>query len=237
MSEKKNVLISGSSRGLGREISEILKTLNFNVITMGFSSPTNVDIRCNLLDKETLSQQIHKFSKKFGKIDVLICNAGTGKIPEQNLDSDALDCYFHERNYLTSECLLDAAEPFLRSPGALVVGISSIAALIEDSGAPLGYSKAKRKMNNLFLERARTLAAKEIRVNLISPGNIFFKGSRWEEIRQEFPETVEIILREKVPLHNFISPVKIVDAILFLASKSARNITGNNLVIDGGQIL
>lgn len=237
MPEKKNVLISGSSRGLGLEISKILKTLNFNVITMGFNSPTPVDIRCNLLDRKSLCFELQGLTKKIGLIDVLVCNAGTGKIPDQTLDNMALNRYFYERNYLTSESLLDEAEPFLRTPDSLVIGISSIAALIENSGAPRAYSDAKKKMNALFLDRAKILAEKGIRVNLISPGNIFFKGSRWEEIQLESPEIVKKLLRDKVPLHNFVSPTEIADAILFLASKAACNITGNNLIIDGGQSL
>ena len=85
MPEKKNVIISGSSRGLGYEISKILKSQDFNVITMGFNSPTTVDIRCNLLDRKTLRFELHELSKKIGLIDVLICNAGTGKIPDRML--------------------------------------------------------------------------------------------------------------------------------------------------------
>ena len=237
MYEKTNVMISGSSRGLGREISQILKSLDFNVITMGFDSPADVDIRCNLLDQDALITEIHKISEIYGPIDILICNAGTGKKPDKIMDIDELENYFNDRNYLTSKCLLDAADSYLRSPGALVIGISSIAALISDTGAPQGYSAAKKKMNALFVERAKHLATRGIRVNVISPGNIFFKGSRWEQIKLESPEAVEKLLRDKVPLHNFITPSEIAETILFLSSKSARNITGVNLVIDGGQIL
>jgi NAD(P)-dependent dehydrogenase (short-subunit alcohol dehydrogenase family) len=237
MAEAKNILISGSSRGLGREISRILTSLGHKVWTMGLSSPAEVDIRCDLLNLDLLKNEIHNCFDAIGPIDILICNAGTGKPPAGSYNSSELERYFLEKNLHTSQNLLFAAEPYLRSPGCSVIGISSIAALTDDSGAPEGYVKAKRLVNELFADKALLFAEIGVRVNIISPGNVFFEGSRWDEIRKEKPEFVKELLSERVPLHEFISPIEIVDAILFLSSKSATNITGTNLVIDGGQIL
>lgn len=237
MFDMKNILISGSSRGLGQEISKILKSLGHKVWTMGFSSPDEVDIRCNLLDLDSLKNQIHDSFEVNGPIDILICNAGTGKLPAEPGSAIELEQYFLEKNLHTCQNLLKAAEPFLRSPGCSVIGISSIAALTENSGAPEGYVKAKRLLNNFLVDKARLLAGAGIRVNIISPGNVFFERSRWDEIKNEKPDFVKELLSEKVPLHNFINPDEIADAILYLSSKSAVNITGTNLVIDGGQSL
>jgi 3-oxoacyl-[acyl-carrier protein] reductase len=237
MTEAKNVLISGSSRGLGREISKILISLGHNVWTMGFSSPAEVDIRCDLLNLDLLKHEIRNCFDAIGPIDILICNAGTGKSPAKPLNSIELERYFLEKNLHTSQNLLFATEPYLRSPGCSVIGISSIAALTEKSGAPEGYGKAKRLLNGFLADKALLLAEKGVRVNTISLGNVFFEGSRWDEIRKEKPEFVKELLSERVPLHKFISPNEIADAILYLSSKSAANITGTNLVIDGGQIL
>ena len=237
MVEAKNVLISGSSRGLGREISRILKSSGHNVWTMGLSSPAEVNIRCDLLNLDLLRNEIHNCFEAIGPIDILICNAGTGKLPTGPANSIELERYFLEKNLHTSQNLLIAAEPYLRSPGCSVIGISSIAALSKNPGAPEGYVKAKRLVNELFAHKALLLAEIGVRVNIISPGNVFFEGSRWDEINKEKPQFVKELLSERVPLHKFISPIEIVDAILFLSSKSAANITGTNLVIDGGQIL
>ncbi len=237
MAEAKNILISGSSRGLGREISTILKSLGHNVWTMGLSTPAEVSIRCDLLDLDLLKNAVYKCFEAIGPIDILICNAGTGKLPLEPLNSIKLEQYFLEKNFLTSQNLLNAAEPYLRSPGCSVIGISSIAALTESSGAPEGYAKAKRLMNRQFMDKALVLAERGIRVNIISPGNVFFEGSRWDQISHENPKIVKELLSQRVPLHRFISPTEITDAILYLSSESAINITGTNFVIDGGQIL
>lgn len=232
-----NVLISGSSKGLGRELSVALKKVGFNVITMGFETLSEVDIRCDLTDEASSKVAVGDFFKKFGLIDILILNAGSGKSPSQSLNKVQCEEYFYLKNFVTAKNLLSATDKFLKSPGCSIIAISSIAALIDSTGAPAGYAQAKRKLNELVRQSALTFAQRGIRANIISPGNIIFKGARWEELSQSDPKYVEKLLQNQVPLHSFIDPSEIADTIVFLSSYSARNITGANLVIDGGQIL
>jgi len=232
-----NILISGSSRGLGREIANNFRNMGLNVTTMGYQSKEDVDIRCDLLDIMALDIELKKLYEKQGPIDILVCNAGGGKTPDSDFSKNQLRKYFFEINFETAKNLLNSAEPYLKSPGASVVGISSIAALTEIAGAPIAYSEAKAKLNKFLLGKALELSKRKVRVNLISPGNLMFQGSRWHEISRENPAFVEELLENRVPLHEFISPEEIASAILYLSSSQARNITGTNLVIDGGQIL
>ena len=218
-------------------MSKILKSLGHNVLTMGHMSKTEVDIRCDLLNLDLLRKELYTCFETVGAIDILICNAGSGRLPIENLGKADLEQYFIEKNFQTSQNLLFAATPYLRTPGCSIIGISSIAALTDNSGAPEGYSKSKRMMNKLFTDTAIHMAQKGIRANVISPGNIYFEGSRWDEISNDKPDYVSEILNKKVPLHRFINPIEIVDSILFLSSSSAVNITGINLIIDGGQVL
>ena len=233
----RNILISGSSTGLGKQLANHLQNQGLRVITMGYETPGYVDIRCNLLDLPSLEVQLGRVFDTFGAIDILVCNAGSGKMPSEISTETELKNYFLEKNFGTAKNLLSACLPYLTTPGASVVGISSIVALTEIQSAPKGYAYSKKKMNQLFREQALELAKNGIRVNLISPGNIMFNGSRWEELTAENPKFVEDMLRDKVPLRKFISPEEIAAAILYLSSNQAQNITGSNLVIDGGQIL
>jgi 3-oxoacyl-[acyl-carrier protein] reductase len=102
-------------------------------------------------------------------------------------------------------------------------------------GAPEGYAESKIALNEYFKESSRKLAHLGIRFNIISPGNVYFAGSRWEKIKTDSPEFVRDLLDIQVPLRSFISPQEITEAIVYLSSESAKNITGANLVIDGGQ--
>ncbi len=237
MIDTKIALISGSSRGLGKELTQLLHDRGMEIITMGFETDSEVDIKCNLLDLELLQTEINGFFQKSPQIDVLVCNAGTGKLPATNLSDAELRKYFMDKNYFTALNLIEATVPYMKNPGSSVVGISSIAALKEITGAPTAYRDAKRELNRLFRSKARELATRGIRFNVISPGNIFFEGSRWEEILTQNPIYVQELLKKEVPLKRFIGPEEIADAIVYLSSEAAKNITGANLVIDGGQSL
>jgi 3-oxoacyl-[acyl-carrier protein] reductase len=237
MPNTRTILVSGSSRGLGKELAAQFQEHGFRVITMGNVTPGNVSIRCDLLDLSALEVELKKVFDIYGAIDILVCNAGTGKKPSNLMSDRGAREFFFEKNFETSKNLVIAALPYLKTPGASIVGVSSIVALAELPGVPDGYAEAKVAMNQLFKNLAQQLAIKGIRVNLVSPGNIMFSGSRWEEITLENPKFVEELLRDKVPLHQFITPEEIATAIIYLSSAQAKNITGINLVIDGGQIL
>jgi 3-oxoacyl-[acyl-carrier protein] reductase len=236
-SSVKNVLISGSSKGLGKELSIHLRQLGMNVITMGNETKADVDIRCDLLNVSRLKEVFAEYFKGKQVLDIVVCNAGTGKLPEAVMDIQELNLYFLEKNFSTASNLIDCVLPYLRKHESSIVGISSIVAMKEIKGAPTGYRIAKQKLNELFSLKAKQFAKDGIRFNVISPGNVYFKGGRWEEIEKENPALVEDLLQNEVPLGSFINPQEISDAIVYLSSRSARNVTGSNLVIDGGQTI
>ncbi len=82
---------------------------------------------------------------------------------------------------------------------------------------------------------AHQLGPAGIRVNTVSPGNVLFPGGTWDRKLNEDKEGVERTIAESVPLNRFAAPSEIADAVLFLASARAAFITGEVLVVDGGQ--
>ena len=231
----KNVLISGSSKGLGHMLTSILRHEGYKVFSMGRTPADGVDLIVDLTDIETTRVLLETFLSE-NNIDILICNAGTGKMPFGVTSKKDLQDYFYSNNFLTAKNLINVCIPFLK-PKSLVIAISSIVALKDIEGAPKEYASAKRELNKMIRNLAVEQAPKEIRFNIISPGNIYFSGSRWEEISKEKPKFVQRMLSDDVPLHNFITPDEIAAAIIYLSSENSRNITGLNLVIDGGQSL
>ena len=83
---------------------------------------------------------------------------------------------------------------------------------------------------------ARKLA-KEVRINVLAPGNIIFPGGSWDEKIQENPDKVNKIINSSVPMNRFGLPDEMADAAVFLCSDRASFITGSVLVADGGQTL
>jgi 3-oxoacyl-[acyl-carrier protein] reductase len=233
----KLVVISGASKGLGFELASLIELKGNKVIRLGFNTAGNVDYRCDLRAKEDTLECIGEIRREFGEIDLLISNAGGGKKPLEVQDEALIVDYFNNLNFVTAKNLIEASLPSLRKSKGIVIAISSIVALKDIPDAPLGYSKAKKELNQYIRTVAKREAKNGVRANIISPGNLMFPNSRWAELLRENPEFVQDKIQTQVPLGSFISPTEVASAILFLSSTNGANITGANIVIDGGQSL
>jgi 3-oxoacyl-[acyl-carrier protein] reductase len=233
----KLAVISGASKGLGKELAPLIAASGYKVITLGLSSPSDVDFRTDLTSLDQTQKLIEEIREKYGNISLLIANAGGGKKPSEDSDNDDFHSYFMARNFLTARNLIESSLDSLRETEGNIVAISSIVAIKEVKSAPVGYSKSKAVLNRYVIEVAKQNAQHNVRANLISPGNLFFAGSRWEELLISSPDLVASILSEEVPLGRFITPQEVAAAINYLSSDEACNITGANIVIDGGQSL
>ena len=171
----------------------------------------------------------------FGTLDVLVLNAGTGRIGGGDAPSEAdFQAAFAANLRPAHETLAAALEGLRASKSGAVVAVGSIAGL-EDLGAPAAYAAAKAALHGWVKTAARDLAASGIRVNAVVPGNILFDGGVWDLKRKEKPGAVEGYIKREVPMGRFGTPDEVADAAAFLASARASFITGALLVADGGQ--
>jgi len=106
---------------------------------------------------------------------------------------------------------------------------------MEGRGCPVTYASAKAALEAYVKNISRKLGRKGIRVNLVSPGNILFSGSTWEEKYLENKESIESMLDREVPLNRFGTVGEVGNAVAFLASRQAGFVNGANWVVDGGQ--
>ena len=116
--------------------------------------------------------------------------------------------------------------------GGAIVCLSSIAAQEEFAG-PGSFGPMKAAMTAYANNLSQSLAPKGIRVNIVSPGPVFFEGGNWDTIKTHMTAFYEATVA-KMPLKRLGDPREIANAIAFLASPAASLITGANLVIDGG---
>lgn len=123
--------------------------------------------------------------------------------------------------------------PYLtkQKSGSIVI-ISSIAAVEVDVFAE-PYGALKAALNHYGKSIALRVAEHHVRVNLVSPGTIYFKGGIWDQIERENPEIYQTALKNN-PLGRMGTPEDIASSVVFLASDQASFITGTNLVVDGG---
>ena len=127
------------------------------------------------------------------------------------------------------------ARPAEEREDANLIMIASIAG-IDAMGSSLTYGATKAGLIHATKAMAKLVGNEGVRVNAIAPGNIIFEGGSWEKNMQDRPEAWTRWLKREVALRRFGTVDEIGDAALYLASPRASFVTGECLVVDGGQL-
>jgi len=242
----KRVVVMGGSRGIGRSIAlgfaregaavalcargaEALEQTRAEVAALGvpaFAAP------CDLSQAAEIARFVPQAAEALGGIDVLVNNAsGFGRADDEEgwAASFAVDMMAIVR-------ASQAAEPYLAASGSgAIVNTSSISARRATKRNP-PYGAIKAAVDHYTASQARTLAAKSIRVNAVAPGSIEFPGGSWERRRTDDPGLYNSTLAQ-IPFGRMGTPEEVAEVVLFLASPRARWVTGQSVVVDGGQLL
>lgn len=243
----KKVLITGSSKGIGLGLSKSFLKEGCSVVING-SSDKNLTKAIKILPKNNVfgickdvttqkgAEATLKFTiNKLSKIDILICNLGSGATKDKSPNNFNEWQQMFDINFWSSVIIIEKSLKLLSKTRGKIICISSICANKNIKNAPISYSVAKAALNKYASFRSAELAKLGIRLNIISPGNILFKGSSWEKkLKNNFNKTKKLINTE-VPMQRFGNIDEISNLALFLASDKSNFITGSNIIIDGGQ--
>lgn len=221
------VLITGGARGIGRAIAANLVDDHDVAITFNTTLPDALctaypdihAIQADLSVPSTAQVVIDKVIARFGRLDVIVNNAGAMETDEGNGDLN------HAVNVAAPMALLDAALPHLRS-GASVINISSVNAVLPAMGA-VSYSSSKAALNTWTRGMAKALGPRGIRVNGVAPGAI-------ERIESPRPAELVQAFVEMTALGRTGVPDDIAKVVRFLASDAAGFITGETITVSGG---
>jgi 3-oxoacyl-[acyl-carrier protein] reductase len=245
----KRVLITGASTGIGAAIAKKFLEEGAKVIIVSrgskklFENQKNLQEEfgkqkifaesCDCTSSKSLLALANIIQDKWNGIDIVIANVGDGRSVPDPLPNDEQWTKTWNNNFESALYTARIFLPMLQKSKGCLLFISSIAAM-EAFGAPVDYSTAKTAIVALAKNMARKLA-KEVRVNVLAPGNVFFAGGSWDEKIKHDPQKVEDIIKSTVPMNRFGTPNEMADAALFLCSGRAAFITGSVLVVDGGQ--
>ena len=238
----RKALVTAASRGIGLAIAQQLADLGADVAICargeeglqkahGDLEARGVTVFSKVVDVgegEALREFVTAAGDSMGGLDVVICNASGGA----GTGESAWQANF-EIDMMGAVRAVEAAVPMLtESDAASVVFISSTAAL-EYLGVPQPYNAMKAAMIAHASDLSQALASKGIRVNVVSPGPVFFEGGNWQMIQETMPKIYEEALRQ-CAIGRMGTPEEVARTVAFLASPAASLITGSNLVADGG---
>lgn len=241
----KVALITGSTKGIGKSIAEEMARAGAKVVIssrkadavdavtkeLAAQGREAIGVPCNIGAKADLQNLVDKTLAKWGRIDILVCNAAINPVfgPMSKVSDDAFDKMMGSNIrsifWLANMVLPQMAE---RKDGAMII-ISSIAALRGSNVNGL-YGVTKAADAGLGRALAVEWGPHNIRVNSIAPGLIKtdFARALWEdEERRKRREAMS-------PLRRLGDPCDIGGVAVFLASDAARFMTGQLLVVDGG---
>lgn len=242
----KVALVTGSSRGLGRTIAMTLRAEGCRVAANGRDresldklarhlGDSGAAIEGDVTDPEACRNMVASIEERFGRLDILVCNVGSGASVPPGRETPAEWRRMLDVNLASTTNMVEAATEMLARQNGAVVCISSICG-IEALGAPVTYSAAKAALNAYVRGIARLLGARGVRINAVAPGNLLFEGSVWERKLAENVRAVQAMLDREVSLKRLGRAEEIADFVAFLASPRSAFATGAVFVVDGGQL-
>jgi 3-oxoacyl-[acyl-carrier protein] reductase len=241
----RHAVVCGSSRGIGRSIArgfaqagaavsicargtEALEATRGEIAKFGH--PVHAGI-CDLADGDAIRSYIADAAHALGGIDILVNNASAFGASDDEAGwaaSVAVDM-------MAIVHATHAALPFLKQAKGSVVNTASTSAMRTAARQP-PYGAIKAAAIHYTATQAALYAKDGVRVNGVAPGSIEFPGGVWDRRKSDNPNLYNAILRT-IPFGRLGHPEEVANVVMFLASPLASWITGQTIVVDGGQLL
>ena len=249
--ENKVAIVTGGAMGNGLGIVKVFLKHGAKVIILDYSDKIydivnnfkeegkavegfKVDIR----DSKKVSEIAKEVHEKYGKVDVLVNNAGVAKLTPFLETSDEIRDYHFDINIKGSWNVSKAFVPYMNKGGAIVNLSSVTGTMVADTGE-VAYATTKAALLGFTKGLAAELVEKDIRVNAILPGYIMtpmVEGIA-KDSDSNNPDSVVKGIADGIPMKRLGTIEELGELAAFLASSEASYITGQSFVIDGGSTL
>ena len=239
----KKAIVTGATKGIGRQIVELLAAEGCDVALCARSEDevdeavrslkargvTVVGGAVNVRDGEAYRAWLEKAVAELGGCDIFVPNVSAGG----GMDSEKNWWKNFEVDVLHTVRGCETLMPQLEKSGhGSIVMISSTNA-VETFYVPMAYNAMKAALITYSKQLSQFVGRKNVRVNSVCPGPIYFEGGAWEMIKSTNQKMYDATLRA-MPNGRFGSPEEIARVVAFLASPAASIITGANVVADNG---
>ena len=246
MEEKKVVFVTGASRGIGKEIALKYAENGYNVIINYASDKTDVESlkkefeeknvetiieKADVTNSNQIEELVKKAIEKFGKIDVLVNNAGITKdnllmrMSEEEFDKVI------EVNLKGTYIVTKAVTKYMmKKRNGSIINLSSVVGVAGNAGQT-NYSASKAGIIGFTKSVAKELASRNIRANAVAPGFIE------TDMTAVLPDAVKENIHNQIPLKRMGTAKEVANLIYFLGSEESSYITGQVINIDGGMVM
>lgn len=239
-------VVTGASRGIGREIALELARRGATVIVNYNSSPTAAEevvaqikenggiaeaFQADVSNAEQAESLIKKATSDYGKLDILVNNAG---ITRDNvimmMKPEDFDVVIETNLRSTWLCSKAAVRAMMRKRYGRIINITSVSGVMGQAGQT-NYSASKAGIIGMTKALAREVGSRSVTVNAVAPGFVL------TDLTKDLPEDLTSKLNEFIPLGRWGDVEDVAKAVAFLASDDAGYITGQVLNVDGGMAM
>lgn len=243
MSDRRIALVTGASRGIGAAVAKRLAAdgyfviVNYNgsaqrakeVVAQIVSAGNEaVALQCDVSDFDACGELIARITADYGRLDVLVNNAGITRDGLLMRMSEAdFDAVIDTNLKGAFHTIRHASRQFLKQRSGRIINIASVSGLLGNAGQA-NYAASKAGVIGLTKSVARELASRQITVNAVAPGFIA------TEMVDAMTDSAKAAMTDHIPFGRIGEPEEVADVVAFLASDAARYVTGQIIAVDGG---
>ena len=246
MLKDKCAIVTGASRGIGRAIAKKLASLGANIVLNYRSNDEEalkvkeellsygVDVflyKCDISDFNAVEEMIKASKEKFGKVDIMINNAGITKDTLLlRMKEEDFDKVIEVNLKGVFNCLKAITPVMIRQKCGKIVNLSSVVGLVGNAGQ-VNYAASKAGVIGMTKSLAKEVGSRGITVNAVAPG--FIDTDMTEVLGEKFKEEA----KKSIPLKRLGKPEDVAGAVAYLVGNEASYITGQVLNVDGGMLM